>query len=183
MELFEQRVGAFGELVAGVPDWSAPSPVPGWTARDVVGHLIYWPAAFLAGAAGIVLPDVGSVDVDPAGAWAAHVTRMREVLVSSGSRVVGGTPMGEQPLGALLDQIYVSDVFLHSWDLARAAGLEPPLDEATCEGMLAGMEPIEEILRSSGHYGPRVAVAAERSAVDRLMGFIGRDPDWVSGQG
>jgi hypothetical protein len=40
------------------------------------------------------------------------------------------------------------------------------------------MEPMDELLRSSGQYGPRVVVPAEAPAVDRLMGFIGRDPAW-----
>jgi hypothetical protein len=38
------------------------------------------------------------------------------------------------------------------------------------------MEPLDEMLRASGQYGPKVEVAADASAVDRLMGFIGRDP-------
>jgi len=44
--------------------------------------------------------------------------------------------------------------------------------------MLAGMEPMEELIRSSGHYGPRVAVADDARAQDQLLGFIGRDPGW-----
>ncbi len=29
----------FGEVVNATTDWDAPSPVPEWSARDVVGHL------------------------------------------------------------------------------------------------------------------------------------------------
>ena len=42
--------------------------------------------------------------------------------------------------------------------------------------MLAGMEPIEESMRSSGQYGPRVEVPADADAQTRMLAFIGRDP-------
>ncbi|WP_241901447.1 maleylpyruvate isomerase N-terminal domain-containing protein [Nocardioides houyundeii] len=42
----------FTDLVRGVDDWDAPSPVPGWAARDVVDHLVTWFPAFLASGSG-----------------------------------------------------------------------------------------------------------------------------------
>ena len=45
--------------------------------------------------------------------------------------------------------------------------------------MLAGMEPIEDLLRSSGQYGPRVEVPADADVQTRLLAFIGREPEWV----
>lgn len=168
------RAAAFGRLVDGVSDWSAPAPVAGWTAQDVVLHLIEWPAAFLA-SAGLPLEPVPA---DPVEGWAAHVERLQWLFDESPDLIVGGTPMGAQPIASLLDQIYTGDVFLHSWDLARASGQEPPLDEETCAAMLAGMAGIEGPMRESGQFGPAVEVADGRSARDRLIGFIGRDPDW-----
>jgi uncharacterized protein (TIGR03086 family) len=67
---------------------------------------------------------------------------------------------------------------MHSWDLARATGQQPDLDEDEADRMLAGMRPIEAMLRDSGQYGPAVPVHDDASAVDRLMGFVGRDPAW-----
>lgn len=169
-----QRAAAFGVLVEHVEDWSAPAPVAGWTARDVVMHLVTWPVALLA-SAGIDLPPVGS---SPEAAWPAHAARLQALFDESPDLILSGTPMGPQPVASLLDQIYTADVFLHSWDLARATGQVPPLDEETCAAMLAGMTPIEAMLRDSGQYGPAVPVAPDRPAMDRLIGFIGRDPDW-----
>jgi len=170
------RADAFAKLVAGVTDWSAPAPVAGWTAEDVVTHLVYWPATFLA-SSGIELEPVPA---DPVGAWTAHAHRIQRLMEEEPDLVISGTPMGPQPVATLLDQIYTGDIFLHSWDLARASGQEPPLDEETCAAMLAGMAAIEGPMRDSGQFGPRVAVAADRSAMDRLIGFIGRNPDWTA---
>jgi hypothetical protein len=46
----------------------------------------------------------------------------------------------------------------------------------TCADLLAGMAPIEELLRSSGQYGPAVPVPKDADEQTRLLGFIGRDP-------
>jgi uncharacterized protein (TIGR03086 family) len=87
--------------------------------------------------------------------------------------------MGSMTLGAVVQQIYVGDVFMHRWDLGRATGQDVVLDQDTCAGMLAGMEPMDEVLRTSGHYGPKVAVPDDAPVQDRLMAFIGRDPSWA----
>ena len=138
-------------------------------------HLIDWPAAFLA-SAGI---ELDPVPVDINRAWQAHAARIQTLMDDEPDRIISGTPMGPMPVAALLDQIYTGDVFLHSWDLARASGQEPPLDEETCSAMLAGMASIEGPMRESGQFGPRVEVATDRSQMDQLIGFIGRDPDWT----
>lgn len=48
-----------------------------------------------------------------------------------------------------------------------------------CAELLAGLEPMEELIRSSGQYGPRVPVPAGAGVQARLLGFIGRDPSWT----
>lgn len=65
---------------------------------------------------------------------------------------------------------------MHTWDLARGTGQDETLDPALCAEMLAGMEPMEDLLRASGQYGPRVEVPDDADVSTRLMGFIGRNP-------
>ena len=67
---------------------------------------------------------------------------------------------------------------MHTWDLARASGQDDTLDADTCAAMLAGMQPMDEVLRASGQYGPKVPVPADAPVQDQLIGFIGRDPGW-----
>lgn len=42
--------------------------------------------------------------------------------------------------------------------------------------MLTGMESWDEVLRSSGQYGPRVNVPDDSDVQTRFLAFIGRDP-------
>jgi uncharacterized protein (TIGR03086 family) len=158
--------------------WDAPSPVDGWTARDVVRHLVDWFPGFLSAGAGIDLPDVPSVDDDPVAAWTARATDIQKLVSDPGDRVLKNRHIGDVPLDLAIDQFYTADVFMHTWDLARAIGLDPELDPDRCERVLAGSEPYEEAMRASGQYGPRVPVPDDASAQDRMIGFIGRDPGW-----
>jgi len=171
--------GGFTEVVDGVADWDAPTPVEGWVARDVVAHLVDWFTGFLA-ADGITLPGGPAVADDPAGAWSAHAGAVQALLDGPSAETTFSHPMaGEHRLADAVDQFYTPDVFMHSWDLARSQGRTPDLDTGYAKRLLGGMEPIDAILRSSGQYGPKVEVAADADAVSRLMGFIGRDPGWA----
>ena len=42
--------------------------------------------------------------------------------------------------------------------------------------MLVGMEPMDEVLRQSGQFGPRVAVPDDADEQTKLIAFIGREP-------
>ncbi|SBT43516.1 TIGR03086 family metal-binding protein [Micromonospora auratinigra] len=177
-----RQVGrAFTDRVRGTRSWDVPAPVAGWTARDVVRHLVDWLPPFLAGGAGVRLPAGPAVDDDPAAAWQHHCDAVQSLLDDPGTsgRRLTNPHLGELPLDRAIDQFYTTDVFLHTWDLARATGQDDRLDQDSCARLLAGMEPMEQLIRSSGQYGPRVPVPADADAQDRLLGFIGRDPAWV----
>ncbi|MCW2765186.1 MAG: hypothetical protein JWO11_1145, partial [Nocardioides sp.] len=50
------------------------------------------------------------------------------------------------------------------------------LDADRCAGLLEGMLPLDEVLRASGQYGPRVPVADDADVQTQLLAFIGRTP-------
>ena len=176
-----RRIAAdFTATVGGVApgDWDRPAPPEGWLARDVVRHLVEWFPSFLQSTAGISLPPGPSVDTDPAGAWRAQTAAVQALLddpVAADEEHDFG-PIGRMTLGGAVAMIYTADVFLHRWDLARATGQEETLDPDRCAEMLAGMEPMDEALRQSGHYGPRVEVPDDTDPQTKLLAFIGRTP-------
>jgi uncharacterized protein (TIGR03086 family) len=171
----------FTDRVRDTRSWDAPCPVAGWTARDVVRHLVEWLPSFLAGGSSVRLPAVPSVDDDPIGAWQAHVDAIQALLddPATADLVLSNRHIGEVPLDRAIDQFYTADVFMHTWDLARATGQDDRLDADFCAELLAGMEPLEEVMRSSGQYGARVPVKDDADAQTKMLGFIGRDPDWT----
>jgi uncharacterized protein (TIGR03086 family) len=167
----------FSDRVHNASDWDAPAPVAGWRARDVVGHLVEWFPDFLTSATGLALDRGPSPQQDPVTAWQVHTDAVQRVLDGPEAATPFRHPfVGEMPLPEAVDRFYTTDVFLHTWDLARATGQDERLDEETCADLLAGMAPIEELLRTSGQYGPRVEVPDDADVQTRLLGFIGRDP-------
>jgi len=171
----------FTERVGGTRFWDAPSPVSGWVARDIVRHLIQWLPGFLSAGAAVELPSGPPVDDDPAAAWQVHCAAVQAVLddPATAGRVLAEPHVGTLPLDRAIDQFYTPDVFMHTWDLARATGQDDRLDPGFCAQLLAGMEQMEEAMRSSGHYGARVEVPDDADPQTRLLGFIGRDPSWA----
>lgn len=177
-----RRIAAgFTDRVRGTKQWDAPSPVAGWTARDVVRHLVEWLPPFLAAGADVELPHGPGVDDDPVAAWRQRCAGVQAVLddPETPQRSLVNRHIGEIPLDQAIDRFYTSDVFMHTWDLARATGQDDRLDPDFCAMLLAGMEPLDDVLRSSGQYGPRVPVPDDADTQTRMLGFIGRDPFWT----
>ena len=188
--------GRFTSLVRGTTTWAAPAPVDGWTARDVVQHLTTWLPGLLD-SVGIPFtrpintpdtptsePSERSVerDRDPVvGEWEAHAAAVQALLddPAGRDRAVSSPHFPEMSLTQMIDRLYTTDVFMHSWDLARATGQPDRLDADHATELLAGMEPLDEMLRASGQYGPKVEPGPGADATDRLMAFVGRDPAWT----
>ena len=185
-ERYRRVADGFGATVDAVPDgaWDRAAPCDGWVARDVVAHLAGWVPGFMghfAGLHGDPLPDCGP-DGDPAAAWRALDRRLRGWLddPTVAATPVDG-PMGRTDVAGAIDQYVTPDVLIHTWDLARACGLDDRLDTTEVERMARDMtcdEQLDQVLRSSGHYGPKVAVAEGADPQDRLLAFLGRDPAW-----
>jgi uncharacterized protein (TIGR03086 family) len=172
--------GTFADRVRGAAPatWEAEAPVPGWTARDVVRHLLDWFPGFLAGGADVHLPPGPSVDDDPVAAWEHHARAVQELLddPATPSRRFAHPMLPEMPLSQAISQFYTNDVFMHTWDLARATGQDDRLDEDRCRVLYEGMQPMDDVLRQSGQYGPKVPVPDDADWQTRLLGFIGRTP-------
>lgn len=175
---FTDRVRGVGADGAG--GWDAPTPVADWQARDVVRHLVEWFPSFLAAGSGIELGGGPSVDDDPVGAWEHHAGAVQAVLddPAQATTTFAHPRLPEMPLPQAISRIYTNDVFMHTWDLARATNQDDRLDEARCRELFEGMEPMDEVLRQSGQYGARVPVPDDADWQARLLGFIGRDPAW-----
>lgn len=182
---FEKVAAAFTARVEAVPAgaWERPAPCEGWVARDVVRHLVEWlpGPGFLLGSFDVDAGPVPSVDTDPAAAWAVVRDAIRRALddPAIATRVVDCGPPGRLSLEAAVDMTCTPDVLIHTWDLARATGLDEHLDPDEVRQLLVGIEAlapeVDEAMRSSGHYGPRVAVAADADQQTRLLAFMGRN--------
>jgi uncharacterized protein (TIGR03086 family) len=177
-ERYDRVATAFGERVARVEDWDAVAPCEGWLARDIVGHLAGWVPGFVSSFAGVDTP-AAPPDPDPAVTWRRLDRTIRSWLDDPAVAAIEfDGPMGRTDLSVAIDRFVTPDIMIHTWDLARASGLDDRIDAELAAEMLAGVEPIDRQLRDSGHYGPRIHVPDDADVQDRLLGFLGRDPAW-----
>ncbi len=158
--------------------WNNPTPCAGWLARDIVRHMVEWMPPILREGAGITLPPGPPVDVDPAAAWVVMSDAIQQVLDSPALAESDFThpQIGRMPLEEAIAMIIIGDVLVHTWDLARATGLDETLDPDEVARMASGMEAYDDALRTSGHYAPRVAVPDDAPAQAQLIAFMGRQP-------
>ncbi len=176
---YRKVAGRFTDRVLGVPEgaWENPAPCKGWVARDIVRHLVEWVPGFFESNAGIELPKATTVDTNPAAAWAALCDTIQALLDDPEVALRElEMRMGRYSVERSIDMFVTGDVLLHTWDLARATGQDETLDPDEVHRMLQGMEPMDELLRQSGHYGPRVDVPDDADEQTRLVAFIGRRP-------
>lgn len=185
-ERFTRIADAFAARIDAVPTeaWDQPAPCEGWVARDVVRHLVEWlpGPGFLLGTFGVRTAPIPPVDADPAGAWAVVQGAIQRALDDPdvAGRVEDCGPPGRLSLEAAVDMTCTPDILIHTWDLARAAGLDERLDPDEVHRQVTSLEAlppdIDEAMRSSGHYGPRVAVPPDADDQTRLLAFMGRRP-------
>ena len=70
----------------------------------------------------------------------------------------------------------MSDVAIHTWDLARAVGADEELDTELVEAVWTVFEPQKETLAASGLYAPPVPLPDDAPLQQRLLAVTGRDP-------
>ena len=178
-ERYRKVAEQFTRRARSVPDnaWDNPAPCEGWVARDVVRHMVDWMPDFLFGDTGVDVPSIPSVDEAPAEAWAVLDETIQAALDDPEiSAREFDMRAGRYRVDDAVATFCLGDVLVHTWDLARATGLDETLDADEVHRLFAGMEPIDELLRSSGHFGPRVDVPADADEQTKLIAFSGRRP-------
>src|SRR4029079_16902792 len=159
-EHFARVAGEFTQRARAVPDsaWDNAAPCEGWVARDVVRHMVERMPTLFFDPWGIERPAFPSVDDAPAGAWLTLVEAIQSTLEDpDASKREADIRPGRYSFEQAVDMFGAGDIVIHTWDLARAPGLDETLDPGEVHRMLGAMEPIDEMLRQSGQYGPRVA--------------------------
>jgi uncharacterized protein (TIGR03086 family) len=183
-DAFIRAMDGFEGVLQCVPNdrWASPSPCEGWSARDVAGHLIveiHWGADLIVGNERLVTSSLESElksDEPPIGAWKSARSRLEDVCTPERLQRSVHWPFGDKSVDGGLG-LFSLEVLVHTWDIGRAGGLDVTLDRDLVHDHFARLERIGHLLRGPGMYGPQLPAPPEASEQNRLMAFLGRDPD------
>jgi uncharacterized protein (TIGR03086 family) len=173
IDRYERAADGFTARLDAVGDdqWASPTPCTDWDVRQLVNHVIDVQRAIPEGL-GMAVTDVP----DPKATWKAVRDGAMTVLRQPG--VLDQTMPGrsaEMPVEMSLG-IRVGDLLVHTWDLARATGGDERLDADTAAIVLERIKPNDELLRSSGTFGPKLDPPPGADAAVELLCFTGRRP-------
>jgi uncharacterized protein (TIGR03086 family) len=182
---FRNGLDVFGAVVGAVPTstWDAPSPCAGWTARDVLGHLgssVSFGVSILEGRS-VEWPTVDRpadlVAGGPADYWTGIAASARTALVGADLGAVRDTPMGSRTVAQGL-AFPAIDLYVHSWDIGRAAGIDVVIPEDVIGFAHAHLDPIpEDRMRGpDGSFGPAVDPPADATPTEVFIAWTGRTP-------
>jgi uncharacterized protein (TIGR03086 family) len=174
VERYEEAATGFTGRLDAVSDdqWSNPTPCTDWDVRQLVDHVITIQRQ-IPDSLGVPVDDGGA---DPRSTWKAVRDAALTALHQPGvmERTITGI-RGEMPVEmALLPRL--SDLTVHTWDLARATGGDERLSPDTAAMVLERLKPNDDALRQSGSFGPKIDPPAGADAQVELLCFLGRRP-------
>lgn len=164
-----------------MPDsaWPNQSPCDGWTAQDVVGHVIAVQSYVESLARGIE-PTLnpysmlgGLTGDDPVGAWSAARASVLEAVNAPG--VLDHTVQtfrAEETVDDLLAWNVV-DTLAHTWDLARAGGVDDHLDDDLVAHATMQAQPVIEAMRQPPFFGTAITTN-DLSPTVQFLSLLGR---------
>ncbi len=189
---YRRRADAFERTIIEVDDsqWGNPSPCGRWDARGIVMHVVHMHEHMIHStwAEPQRLARPGD---DPLMAFQSVRAEIEEFLDDEEfATATLVTPARLLSVEDHVSEVVSDDLPIHTWDLARAAGLECQLDAEDVQWLwtVANSIPpsVMEMYRTPGAfgkgievYGPEVPVPSDAPLQDRLLGFIGRDPHWA----
>ena len=179
LQTFTKAASMLRNAAVRVPadSWDNASCCDGWSAREAAGHASWVLQNIAATASGgeppAQQPEADVAGADPAATVCSSVDSCLAALDQPGVLAqIAQTPFGEMPIDNFIGAIWV-DPMTHAWDIADATGIDHGIDDATAEQALAQLEPMAEMMRGAGVFGPEVD-AVSQQPIDRFVAFAGR---------
>ena len=166
------------------PDiWDLPSPCEGWSARDVLAHIVDTSRSMYgrldatepgSGAAAPTDDDQRSPD-ELTEQWRAISDDVATALEDPdrARKVISGG-LGEMPWEQFIGTVLCADTLIHTWDFATATGQPADLDSAAVTAAREFLAERADMLRSPGGFGAEVEAPADADEATRLIAFSGR---------
>lgn len=176
IDLLESAFVATEATITGVThdQGHLPTPCPDFDVARLVDHLVGWADSFAARLTSRSVegdPNAYRAGADPA---TEYQTATRAII---GAYRDDAEPSRQLPLGVILMESLV-----HGWDLAIATGQPVTFSLAAADAALdAGKQMLKPEYRGPDKaFGNEVDAPEGAGPVERLVAFLGRDPQWMA---
>ncbi|MGA6165601.1 TIGR03086 family metal-binding protein [Amycolatopsis magusensis] len=167
----------FEQLLTAVPadGWERPTPCAKWAIADLAGHVIAVVRLGRELVLGAEFPQSGAEtrEADPVAAWREARQGLEDVVAKADPTTEVAAPVGRVPLPTMLDTFFLTELVVHSWDLATALEVPPALDPGL-------VRKVDDYVRpfggegTDGVFDPAVHSAAGADETTRLVNLLGR---------
>lgn len=172
------------ELVSGLIANLTPehremsTPCDEWSVHDLVGHMCGGAHMIAGGMQGQAppseMPDF--LAEGPANGWAGAAAALAAAATPEALSASHQMPFGEVP-GAMAVSVITADHLTHAWDLAIATGQQLEVSEELAAFALEAWMPLVPAEGRTGDgFKAAIEIAADASALDRLVAYTGRQP-------
>ncbi len=180
IDLLEQILAKTARVVDGVraDQLGDPTPCSDFDVEQLRNHIVGWAQVFAAGSA--QHPFDGDPAIYTVGDDAGSVFRSASAEMVRGWREHGFDRevrlMGAPSPAPMVFTMTLMEYLTHGWDLATATGQPIPYSDEEAFDVLRRAEGTLKDEYRGAAFGPRVEVASDAPAVDRLVAFMGRRP-------
>ena len=169
IDLWKQAAEAFDQRYQALSadHMAASSPCSEWSIKELVDHTVGVQQGFTGGLVGAEIADGAD--------WPAVKSAIDTALAAEG--VLDGTTnhpaFGEVPK-TMIFGIATSDLLIHSWDVARGAGLDETLPAEAVTACYMGLQKMGDSLAGGGMFAAAVPCADDADEQTKLLSLSGR---------
>lgn len=182
IELLSGVMAKTGDLLEGTtkPMRGLPTPCSEYVVNDLVNHIVGWLQVFDADCNGRTYEGDASqyhCQIHPATEFNEAATSLLDGWKKYGfDRKI--KMMGNEMPAEMVFNMTVMEYLTHGWDLANATGQPIPYTEEEAQETFdrAVLTLPAQYRGENQPFGNIVAVADNAPAIDRLVGFMGREP-------
>jgi uncharacterized protein (TIGR03086 family) len=190
---FDRLTRGFLARVQATPAdrWDRVSPCEGWTARDVVAHVINGHRGIVSvvrgtpprpshgvGVSGMADAPHVEPGADLAAAYAEVRAELRAILTDPAlsATPLPFSPIGPVPVERAADVVGALELLVHTWDLARAVGGDETLDREAVIRTHESLRPHYAALQATGAFEPQAVPPVDADPQTAFLYFTGRRP-------
>lgn len=164
----------FTAVVESVTDWSASSPCEGWSAADVLDHVMQTQREFVE-RHGREIPLWDGAPEQPDEQWFKHQAAMAALIGDEDfASHTMDTPFGESTLGETMLNFYGFDLIVHRWDIAASQGRDEQLTETELDVVDRAVDGFGDHAYAPGIFAAAVEVSSGASRQQRVLARTGR---------